>query len=72
MNHKQAMRLAKELYRNEKLRVDPSATKEEKSHAEEQIMSITNKILAQKDGMETLLEIDSIISNLEKESKENK
>lgn len=64
MTRKQMKKLAKELYQCEQIHQNESSSKEEKSRAENQIMQITNQIMALNDGINILLEIDVMVQDL--------
>ena len=54
MTRKQMKRFADEIYKS---------SKEEKAHAEDRIMQLTNQIMALPDGINALLEIDALIAS---------
>lgn len=62
--------LAKEIYRCETIHEDASSSKEDKIRAEKRLMQLTNQIMALKDGISILLEIDVLVQELA--SKNNK
>lgn len=64
MTQKQMKKLAKEIYNCELIYENESSSTEEKSRAEKRIMQITNQIMAMKDGINTLLEIDILVQEL--------
>lgn len=64
MTNKQMKKLAKEIYECELIHADPSSSKEEKSRADDRIMQITNQIMMSKDGVNAMLEIDTLVQDL--------
>ena len=64
MTRKQMKKLAKELYDCERIHSDPNSSKEEKTLIEEKIMSLTNSILSEKNGMSLMLKIDTLVQEL--------
>lgn len=63
MTRKQMKRFADEIYKCELIRQDENSSKEEKAHAEDRIMQLTNQIMALPDGINALLEIDVLIAS---------
>lgn len=63
MTRKQMKRFADEIYKCELIRQDENSSKEEKAHAEDRIMQLTNQIMALPDGINALLEIDALIAS---------
>lgn len=66
MTRKQMKKLALELYKCEQIHQDESSSKEEKSRADSRIMQLTNQIMALNDGINIMLEIDTMIQGLVK------
>lgn len=64
MTRKQMKKLAKELYECEQIHQNESSSKEEKSRADNRIIQITNQIMALNDGINIMLEIDTMVQNL--------
>lgn len=64
MTRKQMKKLAKELYDCELIHSDNSSSLEEKSRAENRVIQITNSVMALKDGINILLEIDGMVQQL--------
>lgn len=64
MTRKQMKKLAKEIYNCDLIHESESSSMEEKSRAEKRIMQITNQIMAMKDGINILLEIDILVQEL--------
>lgn len=63
MTRKQMNKFAKEIYQCELIHQDENSSKEEKAHAEDRIIQLTNQIMALPDGINALLEIDAIIAS---------
>ena len=63
MTRKQMKRFADEIYKCELIRQDDNSSKEEKAHAEDRIMQLTNQIMALPDGINALLEIDALVAS---------
>lgn len=64
MTRKQMKKLAKELYECEQIHQNESSSKEEKSRADNRIIQITNQIMALNDGINIMLEIDTMVQDL--------
>lgn len=64
MTRKQMKKLAKELYECEQIHQNESSSKEEKSRADNRIIQITNWIMALNDGINIMLEIDTMVQDL--------
>lgn len=64
MTRKQMKKLAKEIYDCECIHEDESSSREDKSRAENRIMQISNQVMALKDGINIMLEIDTIVQDL--------
>lgn len=64
MTRKQMKKLAQEIYNCELIHQNEESSKEEKSRADNRIMQITNQIMALKDGINVMLEIDTIVQDL--------
>lgn len=64
MTRKQMKKLAKELYEYEQIHQNESSSKEEKSRADNRIIQITNQIMALNDGINIMLEIDTMVQDL--------
>ena len=64
MIRKQMKKLAKELYECEQIHQNESSSKEEKSRADNRIIQITNQIMALNDGINIMLEIDTMVQDL--------
>lgn len=64
MTRKQMKKLAKEIHDCELIHENDSSSTEEKARAEKRIMQITNQIMAMKDGINILLEIDVLVQEL--------
>lgn len=64
MTRKQMKKLAKELYECEQIHQNESFSKEEKSRADNRIIQITNQIMALNDGINIMLEIDTMVQDL--------
>lgn len=64
MTQKQMKKLAKELYECEQIHQNESSSKEEKSRADNRIIQITNQIMALNDGINIMLEIDTMVQDL--------
>lgn len=64
MTRKQMKKFAEEIYNCELIHENPSSSLEEKSKAEKQIMKLTNQIMAMKDGISTMFEIDILVQEL--------
>ena len=69
MTRKQMKKLADEIYNCELVHQNKNASKEDKAHAENRIIQLTNQIMALPDGVNALLEIDALIAS--KITKEN-
>lgn len=69
MTRKQMKKLAKELYDCELVHENVSSSTEEKSRAERRIVQITNQVMALHDGINVMLEIDTLVQNLAKKQK---
>ena len=63
MTRKQMKRFADEIYKCELIHQDEKYSTEEKAHAEDRIMQLTNQIMALPDGINALLEIDDLIAS---------
>lgn len=63
MTRKQMKRFADEIYKCELIHQDENSSKEEKAHAEDRIMQLTNQIMALPDGINALLEIDVLVAS---------
>lgn len=70
MTRKQMKNLAKEVYNCEMIHEDASSSKEEKIRAEKRLMQLTNQIMALKDGISILLEIDVLVQELASKNKQ--
>lgn len=64
MTRKQMKKLAKELYECEQIHQNESSSKEEKSRADNRMIQITNQIMALNDGINIMLEIDTMVQDL--------
>ena len=64
MTRKQMKKLAKELYECEQIHQNESSSKEEKSRADNRIIQITNQIMALNDGINIMLEIDTMVQDI--------
>lgn len=64
MTRKQMKKLAKELYECEQIHQNESSSKEEKSRADNRIIQIINQIMALNDGINIMLEIDTMVQDL--------
>ena len=64
MTRKQMKKLAQELYKCEQIRQNETSSKEEKSRADNRIMQITNQIMSLSDGINIMLEIDTMVQDL--------
>lgn len=64
MTRKQMKKLARELYECEQIHQNESSSKEEKSRADNRIIQITNQIMALNDGINIMLEIDTMVQDL--------
>lgn len=64
MTRKQMKKLAKELYQCEQIHQNETSSKEEKSRADNRIMQITNQIMSLSDGINIMLEIDTMVQDL--------
>ena len=64
MTRKQMKKFAKELYECEQIHQNESSSKEEKSRADNRIIQITNQIMALNDGINIMLEIDTMVQDL--------
>lgn len=64
MTRKQVKKLAKEIYDCEQIHNNASSSMEEKSRAENRIIQITNQIMALHDGINVMLEIDTMVQDL--------
>lgn len=69
MTRKQMKKFADEIYNCELVHKNENASKEDKAHAENRIIQLTNQIMALPDGVNALLEIDALIAS--KITKEN-
>ena len=65
MTRKQMKKLARELYKCEQIHQNETSSKEEKSRADNRIMQITNQIMSLSDGINIMLEIDTMVQDLE-------
>lgn len=63
MTRKQMNKFAEEIYQCELTHQDENSSKEEKAHAEDRIIQLTNQIMALPDGINALLEIDATIAS---------
>lgn len=61
MTKKQKQKFAREIFKYEQIHQNPSSSKEDKSQAEQKIMSLTESIMSEKNGLDLLNEIDEII-----------
>lgn len=61
MTKKQMKKFAEEIYKNELIHQNPDSSKEQKLKAEERIMSITNQIMTEQNGIAILAEIDELV-----------
>ena len=66
MTKKQMKKLAKEFYECEQIH-QSSSSKEEKARADKRIMQLTNLIMALPDGINVMLEIDTLVQQLANE-----
>lgn len=64
MTRKQMKKLAQELYECEQIHQNETSSKEEKSRADNRIMQITNQIMSLSDGINIMLEIDTMVQDL--------
>ncbi len=64
MTKKAMKKLAREIYECDLIHDDPATSVEEKSRAEARIMQLTKQIMAMKNGMDILLEVDVLIQEL--------
>ena len=64
MTRKQMKKLAQELYKCEQIYQNETSSKEEKSRADNRIMQITNQIMSLSDGINIMLEIDTMVQDL--------
>ena len=64
MTRKQMKKLAQELYKREQIHQNETSSKEEKSRADNRIMQITNQIMSLSDGINIMLEIDTMVQDL--------
>lgn len=64
MTRKQMRKIAKEICEWEMIHRDPLSTKEEIAQAEDRIMQLSNQIMATKNGIYTMLEIDEMVQDL--------
>lgn len=71
MTRNQMKKFAQEIYECEKIRSDKAVTKEDKLKAEKRIMQLTNLIMALPNGVNIMLEIDTIIQRKFETDKEN-
>lgn len=62
MTKKQMKKLAREIYQCELIHSSETATKEEKLRAENRLIQITSQIM--EDGLDTMLEIDTMVQGL--------
>lgn len=69
MTRKQMKKFADEIYNCELVHQNENSSKEDKAHAENRIIQLTNQIMALPDGVNALLEIDALIAS--KITKEN-
>ena len=64
MTRKQMKKLVQELYKCEQIHQNGTSSKEEKSRADNRIMQITNQIMSLSDGINIMLEIDTMVQDL--------
>lgn len=64
MTRKQMKKLAQEIYDCELVHSNESSSKEDKSRADSRIMQITGQIMALHDGINIMLEIDTLVQQL--------
>lgn len=57
-------KLAQEFYKCEQIHQNETSSKEEKSRADNRIMQITNQIMSLSDGINIMLEIDTMVQDL--------
>ena len=69
MTRKQMKKFADEIYNCELVHQNENSSKEDKAHAENRIIQLTNQIMALPDGVNALLEIDALVAS--KITKEN-
>lgn len=69
MTRKQMKKFADEIYNCELVHQNENSSKEDKAHAENRIIQLTNQIMTLPDGVNALLEIDALIAS--KITKEN-
>lgn len=69
MTRKQMKKYAREVYQCEQVHRDENASEGAKKEADRRVMSLTRQIMTLKDGMQILLEIDSLVQNMNKEIK---
>ncbi len=63
MTRKQMKKFADEIYKCELIHQDENSSKEEKAHAEDRIMQLTNLIMTLPHGIDALLEIDALVAS---------
>ena len=64
-------KIADELAKWELIHCNPESTKEEIRQAEEKIVNMSNRIACLPNGMEVMMQIDTILQNKLKKLKEN-
>lgn len=69
MTRKQMKKLAQEIYNCELIHSNESSSKEDKSRADSRIMQITGQIMALQDGINIMLEIDTLVQQLAAKNK---
>lgn len=69
MTRKQMKKLAQEIYNCELIHSNESSSKEDKSRADSRIMQITGQIMALQDGINIMLEIDTLVQQLATKNK---
>lgn len=69
MTRKQMKKLAQEIYNCELVHSNESSSKEDKSRADSRIMQITGQIMALHDGINIMLEIDTLVQQLASKNK---
>lgn len=69
MTRKQMKKIAQEIYKCDQIHADANSSMEEKSRAECRIMQLSKQIMALKDGINVMLEIDTIIQQLAEKEK---
>ena len=64
MTQKAMKKLAQEIYQCELIHENPNSSVEEKSRVESRIMQITKQIMAMKNGINIMLEVDELVQKL--------